>query len=223
MMLPSATVIHTPNQTGGRGQRGNSWESAIGKNALFSMLIKKPAVAVARQFAISEAVSLAIVEALSRYADGFSIKWPNDIYHGDRKICGILIEHSIMGASINQSIIGVGINVNQDEFLSDAPNPVSLVQIIGKEVEVDEVMRGVCEIIERRCGVLADEASLSALHDEYLTKLYRKDGCYHEFALPDGQVFNAKIVDVEPTGMFVLENEEGARRSFAFKEVSYVI
>ncbi len=224
MMLPSGTVIHTPEQTAGRGQRGNSWESETGRNVIFSMLLKKPAVAVANQFVISEAVSLALVEELSKYADGFTVKWPNDIYFKDRKICGILIEHSIMGTVINHTIIGVGINVNQSEFVSDAPNPVSLSQILGHEVSIDEVLHKVCEAIERRCGFgRYDELSFTSLHKEYLSKLYRNDGNLHRFMLADGTVFEAKIADVEPTGMLVLEQECGARSTYAFKEVGYII
>ncbi len=224
MMLPGGTVIHTPEQTAGRGQKGNTWESETGKNVIFSMLIKNPSVPVASQFYISEAVSVAIVEVLSQYIDGFSIKWPNDIYHGERKVCGILIEHSIMGASINHSILGVGINVNQVEFKSDAPNPVSLAQLLGHEVDVDGVLHQVCEAIEKRCAFDAyTNDAFDALHNEYLSLLYRKDGEYHRFVLPEGTEFGAKIVEVEPTGMLVLERENGLQENFAFKEVGFVI
>lgn len=223
-MLPGGTVIHTPEQTGGRGQRGNSWESAPGLNVQFSMLLKKPAVPVANQFSISEAVSLAVVETLTQYADGFSIKWPNDIYHCDRKICGMLIEHSVMGSGINHSIVGVGINVNQTEFLSDAPNPVSLAQIIGREVPVEEMLHKVCEAIERRCAFETyTERSFSDLHDEYLSHLYRCDGDYHNFILPSGETFEARIADVEPVGTLILERADGSRQGFAFKEVAFAL
>lgn len=224
MMLPGGTVIHTPEQTAGRGQKGNTWESETGKNVIFSMLIKNPSVPVASQFYISEAVSVAIVEVLSQYIDGFSIKWPNDIYHDDRKVCGILIEHSIMGSSINHSILGVGINVNQVEFKSDAPNPVSLAQLLDRDVDVDDVLHQVCEAIEKRCAFDAyTNDAFDALHNEYLSLLYRKDGEYHRFVLPEGDEFDAKIAEVEPTGMLVLERENGIQERFAFKEVGFVI
>lgn len=224
MLLPSGTVIHTSKQTAGRGQRGNSWESETGKNALFSMLLKSPAVPVVSQFYISESVALAVVNVLSQYADGFKIKWPNDIYYGDNKVCGLLIEHSIMGTSINHSILGVGINVNQTEFRSDAPNPMSLAQILGREVSVEEVMHKVCEEIEQRCKFESySDADFSALHDEFLSKSYRKDDMFHCFELPAGEKFVAKIVNVEPTGMLVLEKTDGEICTFAFKEVSFVI
>lgn len=224
MMLPGGTVIHTPEQTAGRGQKGNTWESETGKNVIFSMLLKKPMVPIVNQFYISEAVSVAIVEVLSQYIGGFSIKWPNDIYHDDRKVCGILIEHSIMGASINHSILGVGINVNQVEFKSDAPNPVSLAQLLDRDVDVDDVLHRVCEAIEKRCAFDAyTNDAFDALHNEYLSLLYRKDDKYHRFVLPEGDEFGAKIVEVEPTGMLVLERENGMQERFAFKEVGFVI
>ena len=181
-------------------------------------------VPIVNQFYISEAVSVAIVEVLSQYIGGFSIKWPNDIYHDDRKVCGILIEHSIMGASINHSILGVGINVNQVEFKSDAPNPVSLAQLLDRDVDVDDVLHRVCEAIEKRCAFDAyTNDAFDALHKEYLSLLYRKDDKYHRFVLPEGDEFGAKIVEVEPTGMLVLERENGMQERFAFKEVGFVI
>lgn len=224
MMLPGGTVIYTPEQTAGRGQRGNSWESETGKNVIFSMLLKTPAVPVSNQFYISEAVSLAVVEVLSQYAGGFTIKWPNDIYYKDLKICGMLIEHSIMGMSINHSILGVGINVNQEKFLSNAPNPVSLIQILGDETSTQEVLHKVCEEIERRCLFETyNDTSFEALHKEYLSRLYRKDGELHKFELPDGTVFSAKIADVESSGILVLERENSMQERYAFKEVGFVL
>lgn len=224
MMLPSDTVIHTPNQTSGRGQRGNVWESEPGMNATFSMLLKRPALPVAGQYAISEAVALAVVEVLSKYADGFSIKWSNDIYHNDKKVCGLLIEHSIMGTAINHTIIGVGINVNQTRFVSNAPNPVSLAQILGHEVPVEEVMHAVCEAIEQRCNFANfSDANFATLHNEFKSKLYRNDGKMYRFALPDGEEFEARITDVQPSGLLVLTREDGSESAYAFKEVQFVI
>lgn len=224
MMLPSGTVIHTPEQTAGRGQRGNVWESEAGKNVQFSMLLKKPAVPVAKQFYISEAVSLAVVEVLAQYADGFSIKWPNDIYYRDKKVCGMLIEHSVMGSGINHSIVGVGINVNQTDFLSDAPNPISLAQILGHEVSVDEVLHKVCEAVERRCDFENySEVGFDELHAEYLSHLYRRDGELHSFVLPSDETFEARIADVESSGTLILEQADGTRQGFAFKEVAFKI
>ena len=120
-------------QTAGRGQAGNSWESEAGKNLLFGLLFHPREVEANRQFILSQAVALSICETLSDYAEDIRIKWPNDIYWKDRKICGMLIENTLVGRCIENCIIGAGININQQTFCSDAPNPVSLRQITGKE------------------------------------------------------------------------------------------
>ena len=133
--LPSGYVVETPCQTAGRGQRGNSWESEPGKNITFSMIMRMPGFAARRQFRISEAVSLAIIETVVRHTGvACSVKWPNDIYAGDRKLCGILISHSLAGDTISYSIIGAGININQTCFLSYAPNPVSAAILTGARI-----------------------------------------------------------------------------------------
>ena len=123
------TVVVADFQTSGRGQRGNSWESDPGKNLLFSTVIFPEFLEARRQFLISQIISLAIKEELDTYTTDISIKWPNDIYWKEKKICGMLIENDLMGRNISQSIIGIGININQEIFHSSAPNPVSLLQI----------------------------------------------------------------------------------------------
>ncbi len=225
-ILPSSTVVYTHNQTAGRGQKGNSWESEPGKNLTFSMLIKRPAVAVTSQFRISEAVSLAIVQELeSRYGQGFAVKWPNDIYWHDRKICGILIELSLDASGIEWVVAGIGLNVNQDRFVSDAPNPVSVKQITGQETDLEQLLHATCERIERLCSFDGTtEADFIATHKHYLDALYRHDGMPHTFALPDGHRLQARIADVEPDGMLVLQHEaDGSLNRYAFKQVSHVI
>jgi len=133
---PKDMILVTADfQTAGRGQAGNSWESEAGKNLLFGLLFHPREVEANRQFILSQAVALSICETLSDYAEDIRIKWPNDIYWKDRKICGMLIENTLVGRCIENCIIGAGININQQTFCSDAPNPVSLRQITGKEQE----------------------------------------------------------------------------------------
>ncbi len=127
--LPHAeegTVWVADFQTAGRGQRGNSWESSKGENLLFTILLRPDFVPVADQFSISQITALAIVKYLESKGLQPKIKWPNDIYINDKKICGILIEHTLSGANLSASILGIGININQMVFESDAPNPTSL-------------------------------------------------------------------------------------------------
>ncbi|MBQ2484654.1 MAG: biotin--[Muribaculaceae bacterium] len=221
-VLPGGTVIYTSRQTAGRGQKGNSWESEPGKNLTFSMLLKRPPVAPQRQFAISEAVSVAIVDVLNTLGDGFAIKWPNDIYWHDRKLAGILIEHSLVEGAIAHSIIGVGLNVNQTLFVSNAPNPVSLAQITGREYDLEALLHQLCERMEALCALPGDEA-IAELHTRYRAMLYRADGQPHSFATPAGQPFMATIVDVAPDGMLTLRHDDGTEHSYAFKQVQHII
>lgn len=223
-ILPSGTVIYTHNQSAGRGQRGNSWEAEPGKNLTFSQLIKDVAVPPTKQFYISEGVSLAIVDYLRCFTDEVSIKWPNDIYYKDKKICGILIENSLQGNSIKNTIIGVGLNINQTEFVSNAPNPISLKQIIGTDTPLEDALHTVCENIEKYTDFrgFTDE-QFAELHKRYLDNLYRNDGAMHTFALPSGEALQATIIDVLPNGPICLQHSDGTTAEYAFKEISFVI
>lgn len=208
-------------QTAGRGQRGNSWESEPGKNLTFSLMLRPQGLVASKQFYISEAVALGVVDALlGKLPEGapVAIKWPNDIYWANRKVCGILIENSLMGRLINYSIAGIGINVNQREFVSDAPNPVSLWQITGREIPLESFLEQVVDAIMRRMSMPHDE-----LHAEYMNALWGRDGrTYRDTAT--GEVFKACISDVAPTGHITLVPEgDGAPRIYAFKEVAVVL
>lgn len=225
-LLPSGTVVHTQNQTSGRGQRGNNWESLPGVNLTFSLLLKDTTLAPNKQFYISEAVSIALINVLQRYADGFSIKWPNDIFFKDKKIGGILIENVISGESIVQSIIGIGLNVNQEKFFSEAPNPISLKHIIGTETDLTDLLHEIGDELSAQLTPLTKELEpeqLEELHASYLADLYWKDNAYHPFELPSGESFEAKIINVAPDGKMLLENEKGGEHSYYFKEVIFKI
>lgn len=217
--LTRDTVVTTREQTAGRGQRGNSWEASPGLNVTCSLLMmNRKGIKASGQFAISEAVSLGIVDTLRRFLGNIheevKVKWPNDIYVGDRKICGILIEHSISNREINRSIIGIGINVNQREFVSDAPNPVSLFNLINREIPVDEVLRVAVDCIYRRI-----DGSLEELHRDYNRELWRKDDNKYIDAMT-GDKFHAVISEVMDDGTLCLIDDEGVERRYLFKEVS---
>lgn len=215
-------ALYTDNQTSGRGQRGNSWESEPGKNLTASVLLMPGFIPADRQFILSQIVSLAIRDALSAYTEDITVKWPNDIYWKGRKICGILIENDITGETLSRSIIGIGLNVNQRQFRSDAPNPVSLCQITGIEYHIEEILAAIGEnISDRYCSLKQDSCSWPAYHEEYENSLYRKSG-FHLFESGNGR-FRASIHHIEPSGLLVLEREEnGGTESFAFKEVAYI-
>lgn len=216
------TVI-AEKQTAGKGQRGNHWESEAGKNLTFSIVLYPTTIKANQQFHLSMITAIAVIDALTNYTDGFSIKWPNDIYWHDKKICGILIENELEGQYISQSIIGIGLNVNQASFTSSAPNPISLFQIIGKEIDKEEIFRKIIHsILGGYKSLEADfkEAS-TAITLLYKKLLYRKNGLY-PFQDKNGE-FMAQIQDVGTDGYLYLKDTENNIRKYAFKEVTYII
>ena len=216
------TVVVTEFQRAGKGQGGNSWESERGKNLLFSVLVHPCGVEASRQFIISMAVSNAIRRTLAaETTEKVSIKWPNDIYVGDRKICGILIENRLAGSRIKDCIIGIGINVNQTQFLSDAPNPVSLKMIDGRERDKEILLQSVLDNIAAETEALNSHAAdREATESEYKKHLYRRDG-YHLYSDSCGE-FEARIHGIEPDGHLLLADKGGNIRRYAFKEVRII-
>ena len=222
--LPGGTVIYTPSQTAGRGQKGNSWESEDGKNLTFSLLLKRPPVKARDQFYLSEAAALAVVEALAAEAgDGFTVKWPNDVYWRDKKACGMLIESSLNGSDIAHSIIGIGINVNQKRFLSDAPNPVSLINITGREHDLMTLLKRVCSRIGELVDSLGNDHARNQLHQQYMAALYRNDGEMHPFEDTDGKRIMASIDGIAPDGTLTLLHSDGTVHDYLFKEVRHIV
>ena len=218
------TVVSTYNQTAGRGQRGNTWESEPEKNLSFSMLLRPQNIIARQQFYISEAVSIAIVNTLRRYITSHevAIKWPNDIYVDDNKICGILIENTLAGCNIAQSIAGIGLNINQRVFLSDAPNPISLIHYIEKETPLDDILNEVTNEILSIFNHYDTTQQFNTLHNIYRSMLWRRDG-FHPYATPDGTQFMARITNVAPDGILTLTDTQGLSRPFAFKEVQAIL
>ncbi len=235
--LGDMTMISVHNQLSGRGQRGNSWESEPGRN-LTVTLFYRPDVETAsssdvplaeRQFRISEAAALAVADTLKAFGIDASLKWPNDIYVDDCKICGILIEHTIIGSRIADSRIGIGLNVNQTLFKSNAPNPVSMKQLTGKEYSLPAVLD---ELSYALAGRLSD---LTGIHAAYLRRLWRADGRMHLFRprksnlsasfVQDGDpdIFSAVIDTVLPDGHLILSTSESRSLSFSFKEIEFIL
>ena len=207
-------------QTAGRGCGTNSWESERGKNLTFSLRLHPADLPANCQFVVSMANALALKRALDGYVDGISIKWPNDIYWRDRKICGTLIETTLKGNRVGECIIGTGINVNQQVFLSDAPNPVSLFQILGHEVPVEEVMEAVLDALDEELTAVLHGAA-GETRERYHASLYRRQG-FHAYRDARG-LFEAEILEVEDDGHLILRDRKGCVRSYAFKEVEFII
>lgn len=215
--LKEGFTIYTDYQDRGRGQRGNSWESNRSENLLFSTILYPNHIKAVSQFLISQIVSLAIKKVLDMYISDASIKWPNDIYWHDKKIAGILIENSLLGDNINYSIIGVGLNVNQMRFLSNAPNPVSMQQITGQVHDINIILNQILDQITE----FYTQGQVENIKKQYKESLYRKDGF---FQYSDGkEIFRAQIRDIENSGSLVLEQENHTVRKFAFKEVQFIL
>ena len=215
--------LYTAFQTAGRGQAGNGWESEEGKNLLCSILLPPKK----ELFDLNVLTAVAVQRLLG---EGFTIKWPNDIYYGDKKVAGILIENAIIGNEIKYSIAGIGLNVNQTTFLSSAPNPVSLKQISGKETDIDALMQALMTQIEALEAT--DEAQVWAYYREHL---YRREGFWpfveREVSTAPTMnaekgaegIFLAKIENVRTNGEIELRDQNGNLRIYHFKQVRYVL
>ncbi|WP_165040379.1 biotin--[acetyl-CoA-carboxylase] ligase [Dysgonomonas sp. ZJ709] len=218
--VEEGTIIHSDYQSAGKGQRGNNWESEHGKNLLFSIVLYPTMINANEQFIISQFISLALKDTLSKYADNITIKWPNDIYWKEKKICGILIGNALLENKINQSVIGIGININQERFITEVPNPVSLKKITGNSYDLKEILTELANQIQLHYRDVK-EGNFNPIVQQYKDSLFRSKG-YHLYH--DGVMdFLAKIKDIEPSGILVLETMEGVERKFAFKEVKYII
>ncbi len=213
-------VVVADFQSSGKGQGTNVWESESGKNLLFSLKISPKRIPANKQYLLSMAGALAIKAALDTYASGFLLKWPNDIYWHDKKISGTLILTSISGKFIQNCIFGVGVNVNQKVFTSDAPNPVSLLHIIGNETDKDELLSRILQKFEYYYTLLeaGGQKQIITLYNE---SLYRRTGFY-EYEDNNGR-FMAEIVEVLPNGHLVLRDKLGGERKYELKEIKFII
>ena len=222
-------LVTADYQTHGHGQVNTVWESARGENLLFSFLFRPEHITAGEQFFLSEIACLAVAHTLDAYTEGISVKWPNDVYHHDRKICGMLLRHTLSGAQISATLVGIGLNLNQKQFVGDAPNPVSLRQIIGRPVDREEVLCRFAHHFDRLLRAVTppdpDErlAQRQRLHGEYLRRLYHHDGAHDYVDTASGETFSAHIVDVAPTGQLTLRTTDGRLRHYHFKEVRFVV
>ena len=216
--LNEGTVFVAACQHSGRGQGAAQWESADGLNLTFSIVLYPARIEIFRQFSISQAVSLGIADFISTEVEGVSIKWPNDIYVADKKIAGILIETAISGGKFTRAVVGIGLNVNQEIFVSDAPNPVSLKNLTGKNYDLTELLYDLCAKIDKRYQSLISFGQ-DSLHKEYENLLYKKNAWAGYEA--EQIVFEGKITGVERDGKLLIQTRDNEIRGFYFKEVGF--
>lgn len=213
-------LVRTDYQTAGRGQGTNRWESAYGKNLLFSLLIHPKSLKADQFFKLSMLHALAMKDTVEHFiTQKVLLKWPNDLYVGQQKLGGILIETAIKGKNIDYCIYGTGLNVNQMVFESDAPNPVSMAQLTDSFFDVDRVLQRFITVFPRYLSWLSPSKQ-QQLHDAYHAALYRAEGfhCYQDNQGP----FEARLVEVLVDGRICLEDSLGRLRFYSFKEVAFV-
>ena len=219
------TTVFTFDQRLGRGQRGNHWHSKAHQNLTLSIILKPAFLPINKQFELNKVVSLGLRDFIHAQLRTYQllqckIKWPNDIYVNDKKIGGILIENILKGNQIAYSIIGMGININQENFDESIPNPVSLKLLTGIQYNLKAMVEELCLYIEKRYLCLSNN-NIENLNTDYLSFLYR----YNFFSTYEyyGTKIIAKIIGVEDGGKLILEKENGTLLSCDFKEIRFVI
>lgn len=221
--------VRTDYQSAGKGMGTNTWESEAGKNLLFSILVHPVWLSVTEQYLLSMAEAIAIHDALTEFLEltmgvetikKLTIKWPNDIYWEEKKLSGTRIDGNIKGGVLQDFVIGTGINVNQQRFFSDAPNPVSLYQITGKEYDNDEILNKILEHFAKYQDALK-QGDKEKVVREYHERLYRRTGI-HRYEDGNG-TFDAEIVKVNTNGIMTLRRTDGTLSDYEFKEVRFVI
>lgn len=219
--LKDYTVVVTTNQRKGRGQMGTVWESEAGKNLTFSVLKCFESFEAERQFQINMAVSLGLYTALTELnIPSISVKWPNDIMSGSKKICGILIENILSGSGITKSIIGIGLNVNQNSF-GKLSNASSFAMATGRTFDLDFVLQSVLNKLRTFLDPLETSKALS-LKNNYESLLFRKD-VVSTFKRKDETLFSGIIRGIAPSGQLMLEQEDTTLSFYSLKEVSLQI
>ncbi|WP_184661378.1 biotin--[acetyl-CoA-carboxylase] ligase [Pedobacter cryoconitis] len=218
--LPEGTVIMAENQYEGRGQVGNKWHAEPGKNLTFSILLHPSFLSLSEQFNLNMTISIAIQKALSGITGtGLTVKWPNDIYFGDKKIGGMLLENIVSGSRIKACIVGIGINVNQEVFEAELQwRAGSIFQILQRHVDLTALLAEICSHIEAEYLKLKS-GSCTNLRNEYLNSLYRFNvkANYRQ----NGEIIEGIITDVSESGLLSLETSNGVK-TYNFKEIEFI-
>ncbi|RCH54916.1 biotin--[acetyl-CoA-carboxylase] ligase [Mucilaginibacter hurinus] len=218
--VPEGTVIMAESQYAGRGQQHNGWHAEPGKNLTFSLLLNPAFLPVVNQYDLNRAVSLGVFNALQPLlGPALKIKWPNDIYYGDKKLGGILIENIIQGSQLKHSIAGIGINVNQFHFPGHLPNAVSVKQILHRDYDLKVLLSEICSHIEA-CYLKLKAGQYLWLRDEYTKNLYWLNETRNFKS--NNTVFAAVIKEVKPNGLLALQKQQ-EEVTFNLKEIEFLI
>ncbi len=213
------TVVYTNQQMAGRGQMGNTWEAQSGKNLTFSVILKPSFLKIEQQFYLSMSVAIAIHRFLSQHClkKDVSIKWPNDILVNEKKISGALIENTLQQQTLQYSIVGIGININQTEFAY--PLATSLQNITGQSYELESVLKEFLIILDKEYQQLR-QSTFDVIKNDYLALLFRF-GEWHTYQI-NHQQLQGKIIDLDSSGRLIVEHRQGTMKAYSLKEVGYV-
>ena len=219
--LAEGTIIFAHDQTSGKGQGDNNWESEPGKNATFSLVLFPDFLKTEQQFLLNKLISLGVIDFLDTIVkeQKFTIKWPNDIYAGNRKIGGILIQNTICGSKFESCIAGIGLNINQMIFNSRLPNPVSLKQLTGMDYIVEDAVNLIVRCIDKRYLQLKN-GSYEILDRDYQKRLLGINKW--RYYTVDKMVIKGKIRGVNESGLLIVEMDNGFARSFNHGEIEFV-
>lgn len=214
-------VIITDHQTAGKGTDTNTWESERGKNLTFSIILY-PKLAADQQFILNKAISLGIYDFLVSILPDYkvAIKWPNDLYIEDKKVCGILIQNSVMSNKLEYMVVGIGLNVNQEYFTSKVPNPVSLKIMTGVEYNLNEILQQLLHSVFQRYNRIKPE-TIRKIENDYQRALYRLEE-WHEYIVNGNRAYS-KITATNAYGQLILEKENGETIVCDLKEVKFII
>ena len=214
------TCIITDFQTAGRGQIGRYWHSSAGKNLLISYIFYPHTLKVKDQFLLNVISGLAVYDVVSFYVQDVKVKWPNDIYVNNQKIAGILVQNTLRGDTIKCTIIGIGLNVNEKDFPSELPNPVSIANEKGYDISISDVFCRLCSRLEFYYLKLRN-GKYDELRMAYNEKLYRK-GILATFQDEKNHIFKATIEGVATDGKLILNTEDGIGKTYAFREIKFI-
>ena len=217
--LPDLYAVYSDFQTAGRGAGTNKWHSSRGMNILTSIYFET-GLDAADQFVFNLWFATSTRRYLAKYVPEVLIKWPNDLYVRDRKLAGDLTEHSVSGNRLDFTIAGIGINVNEEVFPSEIPNPTSLFLETGRKYDVGMLMDEYLAVLRERRPLLSAEHE-AALREDYLSHLYRRNEMYPY--LVNGQQIDGVIRDIDRFGRLVLEFPDGTRKAYGFKEIAYCL
>ena len=214
-------VVSTDKQTAGKGMGSNSWESEVGKNLTFSLALDMSFLPAERQFLLSEAVPLGIIEVLDKVlpTKKLSIKWPNDIFYENRKLAGILINSTIKADMMDVSVVGIGLNVNQMCFQDWPTHPISLKMVMGKAFELQPLLEKIATHILIKVQQL--KSSPATIEQDYLKRLFR----YRTWAdyEVDGKILRLFMTGIDGFGRLQLVDEQDAYYVFDIKEIRFIL